>query len=231
MRGAGSCTREPKSGGNQTKYVSHGGGFLRACQSGKLEIVKAVVEKTQVELDARNEFDMTPLLWTARTGHLRVVLYLCEQGGVKEARGWNGMASLHLAASYDFLLMLQYLCEQADKEVRDEYGMTALHTAAAYGHLPVVQYLCEQRTNKTARNRDDVTPLDCAFYHGRGPVVPYLCTCASALPRSRGRKGSTVWHTARWRKDSSRRRQGRGREFVLYSFTIKLQLATNLTIP
>ena len=78
--------RDPESGGNHTKYLSHGGSFINECKAGEPEIVKAMVERTQVELDARNEFDMTPLLYAAIKGYLRMVLCLCEQGADKEAK-------------------------------------------------------------------------------------------------------------------------------------------------
>ena len=46
--------REPKSSGNQTKYLPHSGSFLQACQAGELDTVNAMVERTQVDLEARD---------------------------------------------------------------------------------------------------------------------------------------------------------------------------------
>ena len=47
--------RDPKSSGNQTKYVSHGGSFVPACKAGELDIVKAIVERTQVGMEDTGE--------------------------------------------------------------------------------------------------------------------------------------------------------------------------------
>jgi len=78
--------RDPKSGGNQTEYLSHGGSFLQAREAGELEIVKTMVYRTQVDMEARDRSGSTPLHWAARTRHLPVVQYLCERGADKQAR-------------------------------------------------------------------------------------------------------------------------------------------------
>jgi len=136
---------DPKSSGNQSKDLSHGDSFVQACQAGEFEIVKAMVERTQVDMEARDRDRMTPLHWAARYGHLSVVQYLCEQGADNEARNMYHNIPLHWAARYGHLPAVQYLCEQgADMEVRNRDCMTPLHWAARYGHLPVMQCLCEQ---------------------------------------------------------------------------------------
>ena len=68
--------------------------------------MKAMVERTQVELEARDGRDWTPLLWTAYHGHLPVVQYLCEYGADKETRTRGGMIPLHCARK---LAVTQYL--------------------------------------------------------------------------------------------------------------------------
>jgi len=62
----------------QPKYLSHGGSFIQVCKAGDLDIVKAMIERTQVDMEAKDEYDITPLHWAAQEGHLLVVQYLCE---------------------------------------------------------------------------------------------------------------------------------------------------------
>jgi len=67
-----------------------------------------MVERTQVDLDARGASDMTPLHFAAREGHLPVVQYLCEQGANMEARNDNGSTPLQWAARNDHFPVVQY---------------------------------------------------------------------------------------------------------------------------
>ena len=79
-----------------------------------------------MDLEARGEYDWTPLHWAAYDGHLSVVLYLCEQGADKKATsGGDEWTPLHYAAHKGHLPVVQYLCEQgADKNARDDDDKT-----------------------------------------------------------------------------------------------------------
>ena len=158
--------------------LTHVASFFKVCAYGDagLRIVRAMVERTQVDLEARDDDNDTSLLRAARYGHLRMLKYLCEQGGDKEARYDDGMTPLQLAAYQGRLRVVKYMCEQGgDKEARDGNGFTPLHIAACNGHLPVVQYLCEQGADKEARDDVGWTPLLLAAGKGHLPVVQYLC--------------------------------------------------------
>jgi len=105
-------------------------GFLQVCEDGELYFVKAVMERTQADLEARDEYDRTPLLRAAQYGHLRVVQYLCEQGADKEARGECCNSSLLMAAE-GHLPSVKYLCEQGDgPEARGVFEKTPQDTTA-----------------------------------------------------------------------------------------------------
>ena len=100
--------RDPESGGNQSKYLSHGGNFVQASQAGELKLVKAMVKRTQADMEARDGSDRTPLHWAALEGHLPVKQYLCEDGADKEARGERDWTPLHYATTYRHIPVKQY---------------------------------------------------------------------------------------------------------------------------
>ena len=90
----------------------------------------AMMEITQVELDARDRSGRTPPLHlAARSGHLAVVQYLHGQGVDKEAMGEVGDTPLHNAAI------------NGDEDEDEGGWQDALLWAVHIGHLIVVQYL------------------------------------------------------------------------------------------
>ena len=90
--------RDPRSKATQYSYLSHNHSLIQVCVDGDLLIVKAMVERTQVDLESRAGDGRTALHEAAVHGHLPVVQYLCEQRADKEARDVNGGTPLRWAA-------------------------------------------------------------------------------------------------------------------------------------
>ena len=84
------------------KSLTHDESFALVCREKHLDVVRAMVERTQVDLETRDEYGFTPLLLAAQKGHLPVVQYLvycrCERGFNIEARDELDKTPLHLAA-------------------------------------------------------------------------------------------------------------------------------------
>ena len=108
---------EPYGPGGATKTLTHNESFASVCREGDLDIVRAMVERTQVDLEARDaaQYGGTPLHCAAQMGHLPVVQYLCEQGVDKEAKNGVGHTPLYsaaIAAIWGGNSVVHYLCEQ-----------------------------------------------------------------------------------------------------------------------
>ena len=52
------------------------GKMMEACRDGKFEIVKLLLERTDTQLDTRDEHGRTSLMWACRNGHKDTVQLL-----------------------------------------------------------------------------------------------------------------------------------------------------------
>ena len=167
----------PKGPNGKSTIVTHNDSFAQVCGTGDLDVVRAMVERSEVDINLADQFSRNPLhRATGGKGHFHVVQYLCEHGADIEAKDNTGWTPLHYAADKGCVNLVKYLCDQgADKETRSNACLTPLHNAANGNDLAVVQYICEIGADMEARNVDGWTPLHSAVWSERLPVVRYLC--------------------------------------------------------
>ena len=123
------------------RFASHDRSIYQVCMHGVLDIVKAMAERTHVDLEAGVSLAGHHCTWQ----HTRVAslwFSTCASRGLTRRRGnEDSYTPLHLAALGGHLPVAQYLCEQgADKEARGDGDNAPLHWVAQDGQLPVVQY-------------------------------------------------------------------------------------------
>jgi ankyrin repeat protein len=86
--------------------------------------------KNGPHVNAKDEFDLTPLHWAANSGHERVAGLLLENGAAIEAGNCYGTA-LHVAAEQGHAVVARLLLDKgADVNTEDEERKTALEKAA-----------------------------------------------------------------------------------------------------
>ncbi|KAE8368005.1 hypothetical protein BDV27DRAFT_154483 [Aspergillus caelatus] len=127
------------------------------------------------DVDPRDSFYMTPLLWAAIQGHEAVVKLLLENGAnVNSADAW-GMTSLSRAAKGGHEAVVKLLLEwNADTEEKTRKGDTPLIMAAEYGHEAVVRVLLDRNAGIEAKNKSGYTALLLAVQNGYDAVASLL---------------------------------------------------------
>jgi ankyrin repeat protein len=146
------------------------------CREGELDLVRAVLERTQARLDDRVRCDgATPLFFAAANGHLEVVRYLCEAGANTDAARDDGATPLWMAAGKGHLEVVRYLCEAGgNADVAADGGVTPLCMAAQEGHLEVVRCLCKAGASESAVPNSGETAIDAASRSGHDNIANFL---------------------------------------------------------
>lgn len=128
------------------------------------------------DVNCRDNYGLTPLIWAAIQGHEEVVRLLLERGGDVEAKNNNGDTALLWASVMGHKGVVELLLDRganADLGERGS-GVTALMAAAAEGHADVAQVLMEKGAAINARDRNGNTALTHASVRGYSEVVELL---------------------------------------------------------
>jgi ankyrin repeat protein len=128
-------------GGNERNPL-HAAAF-----SGKIEVMRKLIEYNPAGINARDEKEQTPLHW-ASIGHNfedgSVLRLLLEHGADINARSERGRTPLHVATTNRSLKVLRLLLEHgADVEAKSNKGETALQEAAIRRNDEIVKLLRE----------------------------------------------------------------------------------------
>ncbi len=113
-----------------------------------------------VDLEARNEKGMTPLMLATLSENDDVVSRILKEGVDKDSKDYFGntalMYSLLNKKSRIFKLLLR---NKADLEIKDNRGNTVLSTAASLGNVRAVQMLIGEGADVNTKNDLNQTPL------------------------------------------------------------------------
>ena len=118
-----------------------------AVYSGKLEVVRILLECDHADIHARDMDGLTPLHWLSDDRHFKgssLLRLLLDHGADINAQSQGGQTVLHLAAMNGMLEVVRRLLEHgADVEVMDSDGKTPLQGALEGGHDEVGELLRE----------------------------------------------------------------------------------------
>uniref|UniRef100_A0A7S3YAA2 Uncharacterized protein n=1 Tax=Lotharella globosa TaxID=91324 RepID=A0A7S3YAA2_9EUKA len=172
--------------------------MMAAAQDGDLLTLRSMIVDKGVDVEKRDEFDCSALMWAASNGHRHVVQYLIEEAKASvaaRAGNSNGITVLNLVGYCGSVSMVRYLVTKggADVESRDNQGETVLCYAARNGRLDTVRFLVEEASaDVRSKSRRGYTALLRAAKGGHLEVVRYLTDqAAGQAVGARGSEGRT----------------------------------------
>ena len=149
-----------------------------AAERGHETVVRLLVERDDVDINAKDADGRTPLIWSAERGHEAVVWLLVERDGVNiNAEDYEGKTPLMWAAEEGHEAVVRLLIERdgIDIDAKDCAGGTPLMWAALYGYEAIVRVLVERDdVDLNPKDNQGKTPLMWAAEFGHETVVRLL---------------------------------------------------------
>lgn len=165
-------------------FFQHTLDLFEAIDSRDVAAVSAALKHDDIDLEATNEFDETPLHIAVEKESLPIVKLLLEKGANTAAVSQTGETPLHVAAGDGTLSIVEaLLMKNADVNVRDKFKRTPLHIAAANEELEVVKLLLNNGADWEAQERDQRTPLELARAYGRHSTVKFMETLPELIEK------------------------------------------------
>lgn len=151
--------------------------LLLAAESGKLDLITALVQGGDVNVNSEDEDGYTGLLFASENGQDDAVELLIRLGAEVDAKNVAGESSIWLASRYGHEAIVRTLIENgADLDSSDELDQTAISAAAEGGHLRVVEILLEKGADIRTRTCYGKTAQMFAAKGGHDTIVHVFLT-------------------------------------------------------
>jgi cytohesin len=175
-----------KHGGKTGDWLNAGKSIHKAARAGHIEAVKQHID-AGTDVNAKDEYGMTPLYGAAASGHKEVSELLINKGADVNAKADNGKTPLDradgetadilrkhggkhstintAATAGDAEAVKEFLATGAEVNAKDGWGWTSLHLAVDGGHTEIVELLIAKGADVNAKDDDGDTPLDWAIFN------------------------------------------------------------------
>ena len=132
-----------------------------SCKRGDVGLVRSLITKDEVDINARTNSGDTPLLLAIEHGYHDVVHVLSSDNQCQmEAKGQDGYTALHYSCRYGNVCMVMTLIKhKANVNARTDSGDTPLTLAAIYKHDNVVHALSNCNCEVHTKDKDAYTAL------------------------------------------------------------------------
>lgn len=163
-------------------------GLTIALQNGSDKAFAALLAARQVDVEARNKQDESPLMMAALKGNLPAVKALIARDADVNKPGW---APLHYAASAGSArhteIIALLLENSAYIDAASPNGTTPLMMAAQYGSTDSVQLLLNEGADPTLKNQLGLTAADFALRVSRTESAEKIAAAIRRRQPNRGR--------------------------------------------
>lgn len=157
------------------------------------------LNKLGADVQRRDKFGMTPLLWAGWFGHAKCVLQLAKIYKDKVVgRNKKRMNLLHCAAANDQEHIVEFVgdCLEGFKmNARDINGWTALHMACDKGFTRIVEMLLKFNVKTEVVDKTGCLPMHYACRNGNMQIIKALIRAGSNVSHQ-DKKGFTPLHYA-----------------------------------
>lgn len=165
---------------------------------GKSSTTQLLLRINEVDIEAKDSSQATPLMGAAHRGHPDIVQMLLDYNANMSAGDWEGDTALHGAVSAGRIGVVNILLRthrSRELEARNVHEQTPLHRAAEKGMAEILQLLLQFGANKDALDNSGWTPLHSATASGQYDTIQALLQ-ANADPNHRDKMGRMPLHIA-----------------------------------
>ena len=163
-------------------------GLTVALQNGTNKAFAALLAAREVDVDARNKQDESPLMMAAIKGNMDAVRALLARDADVNKPGWTPLHYAASAGSPQHTAIIALLLENyAYIDAASPNGTTPLMMAAQYGSAASVQLLLDEGADPTLKNRLGLTAADFALRASRSESAEKIAAAIRKRQPNRGR--------------------------------------------
>ncbi|KAL5970532.1 Ankyrin repeat domain-containing protein 29 [Taenia solium] len=143
-----------------------------AALHGNVPLLRFLLEKDTIEIEARNVLNQTPLFFAVLSGSIETVRIFLEAGASFDVADTNGETVVHISAKINNLEITEFISTVGTNlNCVNAKGETALHLAVQNGFHDIVRVLLGRGTNSNVIDKDQLSPLHLAAKSGNLELV------------------------------------------------------------